>query len=221
MADGSFYVPLVEALGIGVVAGAGTGLVVGARKGMILGALVGAIGAIAGAYLLSGEMLASREVIFPWLTAAAALGCGLIAGFFFGFSALVMIALGQQPPASGMAAMQTINVAVFNPWFGVAFVGTPAACVLAMIAALLQRQDPGAVYTLVGGALYLVGTLWVTALCNVPRNDALAAVPATASTAADLWSRYLHEWTIWNHVRAAGAFLATAALIIALIVRSR
>lgn len=50
-------------------------------------------------------------------TFLSALGCGLIAGFFFAFSAVVMKALGKLPPAQGIAAMQSINVVVINPWF--------------------------------------------------------------------------------------------------------
>jgi uncharacterized membrane protein len=59
-----------------------------------------------------------------------ALGCGLVAGAFFAFSTFVMKALGTLPPAHGIAAMQSINVAVINPWFLTPFFGTAAACVV-------------------------------------------------------------------------------------------
>jgi uncharacterized membrane protein len=68
-----------------------------------------------------------------------------------------------------------------------------------------------------GGAIFLIGTLGVTALCNVPRNDALDAMPATTEGAAELWSRYLREWTFWNHVRSGAALVAAALLSIALV----
>ena len=54
-------------------------------------------------------------------------------------------------------------------------------------------------------------------LCNVPRNDALEAMPATAQGAAELWSHYLREWTFWNHVRRGCALVAAALLTIALV----
>lgn len=47
-------------------------------------------------------------------TLFAALGCALIAGVFFAFSAFVMKALGRLTPAGGITAMQSINVAVLN-----------------------------------------------------------------------------------------------------------
>jgi uncharacterized membrane protein len=64
---------------------------------------------------------------------------------------------------------------------------------------------------------YLIGTLLVRVLCNLPKNDALAAVPPSAPGAAGLWSSYLSSWTAWNHVRTAAALAAAALLTIALI----
>jgi uncharacterized membrane protein len=64
------------------------------------------------------------------VTLASALGYGLIAGVFFAFSSFVMKALARLSPAQGVAAMQSINVAVINPWFLTVFLGTAAACVV-------------------------------------------------------------------------------------------
>ena len=150
------------------------------------------------------------------LTLIAALGCGLTAGVFFAFSTFVMKALARLAPPAGIAAMQSINVAVLNPWFLGMFLGTAAACALVMIAAVLRWRAPGAVYALVGGALYLIGTLLVTMVCNVPRNNRLARIAPTDPDSVRLWADYVADWTAWNHVRAAAALAAAAALIIAL-----
>jgi uncharacterized membrane protein len=150
------------------------------------------------------------------LTLFAALGCGLMAGLFFTFSAVVMKALARLPPSEGIAAMQSINVAIINPLFLAVFFGTAAACVIAVISSLLRWHDPGAVYLLVGGALYLVGSLLVTLVFNVPMNEALASVAPADSEGASLWASYLANWTAWNHVRAAAALAAAASLTVAL-----
>ena len=117
----------------------------------------------------------SDDLIFV-LTLVSALGCGLMAGLFFAFSVSVMKALVRLPSAEGIAAMQSINVAIINPVFLAAFFGTAAACVLVMIASFLRWHDPGAVYLLIGGSLYLIGTFLVTFVFNVPKNNALATV---------------------------------------------
>lgn len=97
-----------------------------------------------------------------------------------------------------------------------AFFGTAAACVLVIIGSLLRWYDPGALYLLIGGALYLVGTILVTIVFNLPRNNALAAVDPASTEGASLWTDYLSKWTAWNHVRAAAALAAAASFTIAL-----
>lgn len=154
--------------------------------------------------------------LFFALTLVSALGCGLIAGVFYAFSTFVMGALGRLPAAQGAAAMQSINVVVLNPWFLGVFMGTAAACGVLGVASVFAWDRPGAAWLLAGAALYVVGTFGVTIVFNVPRNDALAAVNPASAEGAELWARYLREWTMWNHVRTAAALAATAALIVAL-----
>lgn len=164
-------------------------------------------------------MLTIDKALFP-LTLLAALGCGLIAGAFFAFSAFVMKALGRLPANEGIAAMQSINVVVLNPWFLTVFLGTAAACGLAVVFSLMRWQNAGSTYRLVGSVLYLVGTFLVTMICNVPLNDKLAAVNPTNPDAASVWANYLTNWTAWNHVRTVAALAAAASLILALHYRS-
>jgi uncharacterized membrane protein len=150
------------------------------------------------------------------LTLAAALGCGLIASVFFAFSAFVMGALARLPAAQAIAAMQSINVGVINPAFLGVFFGTAVLCIVLIVAALITWGETGAIYVLVGSVLYLVGTIVVTMACNVPRNNALAAVAPDSVDGASLWIRYVAEWTAWNHVRTAATLLAAASFIMAL-----
>ncbi len=152
------------------------------------------------------------------LTLSSALGGGLMAGFFFAFSACVMNALAHLPAAQGIAAMQSINVAVLNRWFFAVFFGTAAACALGAGSALFTLHEAGSAYLLAGSLLYLAGTVLVTIVFNVPLNEALAAVEPGSAKGADLWTRYVVTWTAWNHVRTLAAFVAAALLIIATIV---
>lgn len=145
-----------------------------------------------------------------------ALGCGLIAGVFFAFSTFVMKALAQQPPAQGIATMQSINVTVINPWFMTAFLGTAVACIFLAIFSLLKWHQPGATYLLVGSLLYLVGTFGVTIAFNVPLNDALAIAKPDSIEGAELWAKYLSNWTLWNHIRTVAALVAAVLLTIGL-----
>jgi uncharacterized membrane protein len=146
----------------------------------------------------------------------SALGSGLVAGLFFAFSAFVMTALARLPSAQGIAAMQSINVAVLNALFFAAFFGTAAACAVLAVFSLFNWTEPGAIYLLAGGLLYLVGTILVTILFNLPLNNALAAAEPASADGAGLWTRYLSAWTAWNHVRTAASLAAAASFIMAL-----
>jgi uncharacterized membrane protein len=150
------------------------------------------------------------------LTLIAALGCGLIAGVFFAFSNFVMEALARLPAPHGIAAMKSINVVVINPLFLTALFGTGAICLVLAIVSLVRWHTPGAAYVLVGSLLYLIGTVGVTMVCNVPRNNALAAVTPDSAEGASVWTRYVTEWTMWNTVRTVAALVASALLIVAL-----
>ncbi len=155
------------------------------------------------------------ELLFT-LTLITALGCGLVAGVFYAFSTFVMKALARVPSAQGIAAMQSINITVINPWFMGAFFGTAAASVLVVVFALLRWSGPGSAYLLSGSLVYLIGTILVTMAFNVPRNDALAAVDPESTEGARLWAGYVTSWTAWNHVRTAAALAAAVLLALAL-----
>jgi uncharacterized membrane protein len=150
------------------------------------------------------------------LTLLAALGCGMMAGVYFAFSAFVMKALARLPAEQGIAAMQAINVAVVTFAFMAALFGTAVACGALALWALFAWDDRFAPYLLVGSALYLVGTILLTIVYHVPRNETLATMAPRGADAESYWPRYLSGWTAWNHVRAAAALAAATTLTIAL-----
>jgi uncharacterized membrane protein len=150
------------------------------------------------------------------LTLVAALSCGIVAGVLFGFSAFVMNGLGRLPAAQGIAAMQSINISAVRPAFMAALFGAAAACLALVVWSLLTWGQRGAAALLVGGVLYLVGTIGLTIVYHVPLNDALAIVDPTSADAAGRWGGYLEGWTRWNHVRTAAALAAAAAFTVRL-----
>ena len=155
-------------------------------------------------------------MILYWATLGAALGSGLIAGVFFAFSVFVMSALARLPSAQGIAAMQSINITVINPWFMSAFVGTAVVCAALLVASFVPSlvSRPGLLIT--GSLLYLAGTILVTGMANVPRNDALATLAPESAEGATVWADYLTSWTHWNHVRTLSSLLASVLFTTAL-----
>lgn len=123
-----------------------------------------------------------------------------------------MKAFGRLSPSEGIAAMNSINVAIINPMFLGVFMGTGALCAVLAISSIVRWELSGSVYLLAGAALYIFGCL-VTMIFNVPLNNALAAGP----TDTDLWAKYLVDWTFWNHVRTAVSLASAALFTIALV----
>ncbi|HXV59709.1 MAG TPA: anthrone oxygenase family protein [Vicinamibacteria bacterium] len=151
-----------------------------------------------------------NDRVFVVLTFASALGCGLTAGVFFAFSSFVMKALARLPVPQGIAAMNSINVLAVNPLFMTALFATAGACLLVAFWTLVAWQRPGGAYLLVGAVFYVVGTVLVTIVFNVPRNNALGAVNPSSADGARLWADYVTSWTAWNHVRTIAALVAAA-----------
>ena len=147
------------------------------------------------------------------ITVLTALGCGVVAGVFFAFSTFVMRALRRLPPASGVAAMQAINAAAIPSTFFLTGLATTLGCVVLVGWTLVEWQEPFAGYLLAGSCLYLAGSMLVTVAFNLPRNDSLATVDPEGAEATERWSRYLAEWTFWNHVRTGGALAGAATLL--------
>lgn len=160
-------------------------------------------------------MTTTNHLLFA-LKLFSALGCGLVAGVFFAFSTFVMNALTRLQPKEGIAAMQSINITAINPLFMLALFGTAAACMFLAVSSVLNSHQRGAGYLLIGSLIYLIGTVLVTIIFNVPLNDALAIAKPDSTEGANLWAKYLTNWTIWNHVRTIAALAAAAILTIAL-----
>ncbi len=153
----------------------------------------------------------------PTLTFIAAIGAGVVGGVFFAFSNFVMAALARLPVPSGIAAMNSISITVITPTFMTALFGTGLICLVLIAAALLGWSQSGSYWRLAGAVIYFVGNPIVTMAFNVPLNDALAAVDPASANGAAVWSNYLSEWAMWNHVRTITAIVAMACLIMALI----
>lgn len=154
------------------------------------------------------------EELLRGLTLVTALGAGLTAGVLFAFSTFVMKGLNERPPAQAIDAMNAINRHAPNPWFMTAVFGAALGSLVLIVGSLLGDGGRDATLRIAGGALFLVSVA-ITVACNVPRNDALAAVDSGSPTAAATWTAFYREWTLWNHVRTLGAFAGTVALTLA------
>ncbi|ASV85775.1 hypothetical protein CES85_1709 [Ochrobactrum quorumnocens] len=150
-------------------------------------------------------------ISFQLLVLLTAWGSAITGGIFYAFSSFVMAALARIPANAGISAMQSINITVINGTFFAAFFGTAVLC-LAIIALGLLGFGSLSKWVMIGAAVYLIGTIGVTMVLNVPLNNQLAAIDANAATSADVWLAYVRDWTLWNHVRTGAALIAALIL---------
>lgn len=151
--------------------------------------------------------------VLLWFSAIA---CGLLAGLYFSFSAFVMAALGRIETSAGIAAMNSINTVILRSLFMPLFLGSSLVALVLAGIALFQWRQPGSAAILAGGVIYVIGMFICTMAFNVPLNNALMAVDPAGASGADVWARYLRDWTLWNHVRAIASTVAMVLFVSAI-----
>jgi uncharacterized membrane protein len=144
-----------------------------------------------------------------------ALGCALLGGVYFAFSAFIMRAL-REAGMPGVTAMNAINRVILKSGFMPLFLGTTLASAALAVIGLLRPLAPGSWLLIAGGLLYVSGMFGVTMLCNVPLNNALQAVTTESRTGMAIWNDYLRRWTRWNHLRTVSCLAAAALFMLAL-----
>ncbi|MGF1470369.1 MAG: DUF1772 domain-containing protein [Rubrobacteraceae bacterium] len=137
---------------------------------------------------------------------------GVMAGFFFAFTAVVMPGLDATRPLEAMSAMQGINEAVRNPLFGIGFFGAMVLCVAVILVSLVRPGGFSSWAALAGAVIFIIGVFGVTVGFNVPLNTSLAALDSTVPENASAMTDYMEDWTLWNDVRTFFNVLAFGLL---------
>ena len=112
--------------------------------------------------------------------------------------------------------MQEINITVLTPWFLGIFLGTGILCLVGVVHPFYNWGPNASLLRFAGSGVYLVGSILVTIVFNIPRNDRLAALPPGEPDREDIWTDYLSTWTMWNHIRTAASLVSAALFALAL-----
>lgn len=142
-----------------------------------------------------------------------AIGCGIMAGVYFTFSAFVMKSLASIGASAGIAAMQSINDVILRSAFMPLFFGTSLAAAAAVLLYAMNPDFSGGIWMALAGGIYFAGMFLCTVFFNVPLNNKLKATDPASSEGAEVWIMYLRVWTRWNHVRTIASTVASAFFI--------
>jgi uncharacterized membrane protein len=151
----------------------------------------------------------------------ATLTMGLVTGVFALYAHTIMPALKKTDDRTFVAAFQSLDRAIINPWFMAGgFLGALLLTILAALASLGEDALPWIVAALVLYAIAFVITIAV----NVPLNDALKAAgdPDRIGDLAGVRARFDEaRWAAWNLVRVVTSLGAFGCLAWALVVYGR
>ena len=147
---------------------------------------------------------------------------GLSAGFFFAWSVSVIPGTLKVGDTTYLETMQSINRAILNPAFFAVFFGS---LLLLAAASFYEIQGNKLVFWLMLSStiVYLVGTIGVTGMGNVPLNnelDVLKLSEQTPSKLAEFRKYYESNWNRLHQIRTLCALAAFLLAALALMVNS-
>lgn len=147
----------------------------------------------------------------------------LIMGLLYGYVCSVNPGLNKLTDAEYLRAMQSINKEIQNPFFFISFMGTLIILPLTTWYSK-SHSSPACFHLLLTASLiYIIGVIGVTALGNIPLNNALAKFDVSSANTADLYkqrSLFESSWNKYHLIRTLFAILTTAFTIAAIIIKN-
>jgi uncharacterized membrane protein len=134
---------------------------------------------------------------------------GLSAGLFYAWMVSVIPGTRKVVDITYLESMQSINRAILNPAFFLIFFGSP----LVLVISTIQQFNSGISFWLLLAAtlIYMFGTFGVTALGNVPLNDALDVLDLAElgeSKIAEFRMSYEQKWNRLHLIRTVFSVLS-------------
>ncbi|HEY5823637.1 MAG TPA: anthrone oxygenase family protein [Cyclobacteriaceae bacterium] len=149
----------------------------------------------------------------------AVLLTGLLAGLFYSYACSVNIGLGRLTDEEYLRAMQSINEGILNPVFFLSFLG---ALVLLPFASWMNHNfiPTGAYYFLLSATIiYVIGVFGITAVGNVPLNEALARFTIDGASPQELFvqrQKFELTWNSYHTIRTVAAVLSFALSLVSI-----
>jgi uncharacterized membrane protein len=142
---------------------------------------------------------------------------GLVAGLLYSYSCSVNIGLKALPNEEYLKAMQSINIAIQNPYFFISFMGLLLLFPLTGWIFYSQKPTISFYLLLIAAALYFIGVFGVTVFGNVPLNDQLAKFGISSASPNQISTMRLtfeSEWNKFHLIRTVSAILSFGLTIL-------
>jgi uncharacterized membrane protein len=149
---------------------------------------------------------------------AATVLTGLATGALALYAHTIMPGLKKTDDRTFVAAFQSIDRAIINPWFMATFFGALILTGAAGLMHLGADQRAALPWLVAAFVLYLVAVI-ITMAVNVPLNDAIKAAgdPDQINVAQVRAAFNESKWAVWNYLRliaSTGAFVILTTVLI-------
>lgn len=144
---------------------------------------------------------------------------GLVAGLLYSYSCSVNIGLKALPDAEYLKAMQSINIAIQNPFFFISFMGLLLLFPFSAWGLYSQQTTTSFYLLLVATAFYFIGVFGVTVFGNVPLNNQLAGFVISSASSEEISKMRFTFETSWNKfhlIRTVSAILSFGFTILSI-----
>ncbi len=147
---------------------------------------------------------------------SAVLFTGLSAGLFYAWSVSVIPGTQQVADQTYLQTMQSINRKILNPAFFLVFFGSMVLLCAASIYEFHANKG-GFWFFLAASITYLIGTVGVTGLGNVPLNEQLDVLKLgeTQSEALAAFRSFYEE--NWNRLHLIRTIFAVVAFVLSIL----
>ena len=141
---------------------------------------------------------------------------GLSSGLFYAWEVSVIPGTKRISDSSYLETMQSINRAIFNPWFFAIFFGSLLFLAITTFLQYKAGFNFSFLMVLIALITYLVGTVGVTVFGNVPLNKTLDAINLSDLSVEQLKSTrasYEVKWNIYHKIRTLCAVVSFAMIL--------
>jgi uncharacterized membrane protein len=145
---------------------------------------------------------------------------GLIAGLLFSYLCSVNIGLKTLSNNEYVKAMQSINVAIQNPYFFIPFMGLLIVLPIATYLNYKHQNDTSFYLLLCASIIYVIGVFGITMFGNVPLNESLAKFSiSTGNTYSISQMRQSFEksWNSYHTIRTIASIFSFILTILSII----
>jgi uncharacterized membrane protein len=153
----------------------------------------------------------------------ATLLCSLVAGFLFAFAVVVMPGIRSLSDGELIRAFQAMDRVIQKkqPIFMIVWVGSVLALIAAVALGIGQLDGANLLLLIVAALIYLFGVQLPTVVINVPLNNKLQTLNVDNLSEKDrklAREEFEPRWIKWNSIRTILSCLASALMIILLLV---